>query len=106
MKLLLNFTGIIVILGLIFLISWDRKYIPWKTVLRAVIIQFVIALLLVKIPIGKTIVSVLSDSVTAVINCGQEGLSFVFGSLADSASLGGIFIVQTQIGRASCRERV
>ena len=95
MKLLLNFTGIIVILGLIFLISWDRKNIPWKTVLRAVIIQFVIALLLVKIPIGKTIVSVLSDGVTAVINCGQEGLFFVFGSLADSASLGGIFIVQT-----------
>lgn len=37
----------------------------------------------------------LSDGVTAIINCGQEGLSFVFGSLADSASLGGIFIVQT-----------
>ena len=95
MKLLLNFIGIIVILGLIFLLSWDRKNIQWKTVLRAVVIQFVIALLLVKIPIGKTIVSVLSDGVTAIINCGQEGLSFVFGSLADSASLGGIFIVQT-----------
>ncbi len=95
MKLLLNFIGIIVILGLIFLLSWDRKNSQWKTVLRAVVIQFVIALLLVKIPIGKTIVSVLSDGVTAVINCGQEGLSFVFGSLADSASLGGIFIVQT-----------
>ena len=95
MKLLLNFIGIIVILGLIFLLSWDRKNIQWKTVLRAVVIQFVIALLLVKIPIGKTIVSVLSDGVTAVINCGQEGLSFVFGSLADSASLGSIFIVQT-----------
>ena len=37
MKLLLNFTGIIVILGLIFLISWDRKYIPWKTVLLSLI---------------------------------------------------------------------
>ena len=61
MKLLLNFIGIIVILGLIFLLSWDRKNIQWKTVLRAVVIQFVIALLLVKIPIGKTIVSVLSD---------------------------------------------
>lgn len=75
MKLLLNFIGIIVILGLIFLLSWDRKNIQWKTVLRAVVIQFVIALLLVKIPIGKTIVSVLSDGVTAIINCGQEGLS-------------------------------
>lgn len=95
MKLLLNLIGIVVILGLIFLLSWDRKKIPWKTVLRAVLIQFVIAILLVKIPIGKTIVSVISNGITAIINCGQEGLSFVFGSLADSASLGGIFIVQT-----------
>ncbi|MFG6369633.1 MAG: NupC/NupG family nucleoside CNT transporter [Lachnospiraceae bacterium] len=95
MKLLLNLIGIVIILGLIFLLSWDRKNIPWKTVLRAVLIQFVIAVLLVKIPIGKTIVSVISNGITAIINCGQEGLSFVFGSLADSASLGGIFIVQT-----------
>ncbi|MDE7324347.1 MAG: NupC/NupG family nucleoside CNT transporter [Lachnospiraceae bacterium] len=95
MKLILNLIGIIVILGLIFLLSWDRKNIPWKTVLRAVVIQFILAVLLVRVPIGKTIVSVLSDGVTAVINCGQEGLSFVFGSLADSASAGSIFIVQT-----------
>ena len=95
MKLILNLIGIIVIIGLIFLLSWDRKNIKWKTVLRAIVIQFIIAVLLVKVPIGKTIVSVISDGVTAIINCGQEGLSFVFGSLADSASLGGIFIVQT-----------
>jgi len=95
MKLLLNLIGIVVILGLIFLLSWDRKRIPWKIVLRAILIQFVIAILLVKIPIGKTIVSVISNGITAIINCGQEGLSFVFGSLADSTSLGGIFIVQT-----------
>ena len=95
MKLLINLIGIVIILGLIFLLSWDRKSIPWKTVLRAILIQFVIAVLLVKIPIGKTIVSVISNGITAIINCGQEGLSFVFGSLADSTSLGGIFIVQT-----------
>ncbi len=42
------------------------------------------------------VVSAISDGVTAVINCGQNGLSFVFGSLADSsASTGSIFIVQT-----------
>lgn len=95
MKLLINLIGIVIILGLIFLLSWDRKSIPWKTVLRAILIQFVIAVLLVKISIGKTIVSVISNGITAIINCGQEGLSFVFGSLADSTSLGGIFIVQT-----------
>ncbi len=95
MKLILNLLGIAVILGLTFLLSWDRKNIRWKAVIRAVVIQFVIAVLLVKVPIGRTIVSVVSDGVTAIINCGQEGISFVFGVLADGASTGSIFIVQT-----------
>lgn len=95
MKLILNLLGIAVILGLTFLLSWDRKNIRWKAVIRAVVIQFVIAVLLVKVPIGRTIVSVVSDGVTAIINCGQEGISFVFGVLADGASIGSIFIVQT-----------
>ena len=96
MKAFLNLLGIVVVIGLIFLISWDRKNIRWKAVGKAIIAQFVIAILLVKVPVGKMVVSAISDGVTAVINCGQNGLSFVFGSLADSsASTGSIFIVQT-----------
>lgn len=96
MKYVLNLLGIVVVLGLVFLLSWDRKNIKWKAVGKAILVQFVVAVLLVKVPIGKKIVSVLSDGVTAIINCGQDGLSFVFGSLADSgASTGSIFIVQT-----------
>lgn len=95
MKFILNLLGIVVVIGLIYLLSWDRKSIRWKEVGKAIIIQFIIAVLLVKIPVGKMIVSILSDGVTAVINCGQQGLSFVFGSLADSVSIGNIFIVQT-----------
>lgn len=94
MKILLNLLGIAIVLGIIFLISWDRKNIQWKSVLKALIVQFVIAIILVKLPIGKKIVSIVSDSVTSVINCGQDGLSFVFGSLAD-ASVGHVFVVQT-----------
>lgn len=96
MKYALNLLGIVVVIGLAFLLSWNKKDIKWKAVIKAVLIQFVIAILLVKVPIGKQIVSVLSDGVTAVINCGQDGLSFVFGSLADSgASTGSIFFIQT-----------
>ncbi|NBJ92779.1 NupC/NupG family nucleoside CNT transporter [Parablautia muri] len=95
MKFILNLLGILVVIGLIYLLSWDRKNIQWKAVGKAIIVQFIIAILLVKIPIGKMIVSILSDGVTAVINCGQQGLSFVFGTLADSMSIGNIFIVQT-----------
>ena len=53
-----------------------------------------IAVFLVKVPFGRKIVSVASDAVSAVINCGQAGLDFVFGSLADSSVSGSIFIVQ------------
>lgn len=96
MKIILNLLGVFVVLGLAFLLSWNKKEIKWKSVIKAVIIQFVLAILLVKVPIGRQIVSLLSDGVTAVINCGQDGLSFVFGSLADSgASTGSIFFVQT-----------
>ena len=81
MKVFLNLLGIVVVIGLIFLISWDRKNIRWKAVGKAIITQFVIAILLVKVPVGKMVVSAISDGVTAVINCGQNGLSFVFGAL-------------------------
>ena len=94
MKLLLNIVGILVVLAVALLLSWDRKNIPWKTVVKGLVVQFVIAILLVKLPIGRTIVSVVSDAVTAVINCGQSGLNFVFGSLNDGTA-GYIFIVQT-----------
>lgn len=96
MKLILNILGIIVVLCLVYLLSWKRKEIPWKLVGKGLLIQFLLAVLLVKVPIGKQILSALSDGVTAVINCGQEGLNFVFGSLADStASTGSIFMIQT-----------
>lgn len=96
MKVFLNLLGIVVVIGLVFLISWDRKNIRWKSVGKALIAQFIIAILLVKVPVGKMIVSGLSAAVTAVINCGQDGLSFVFGSLADSgAPTGSIFFIQT-----------
>lgn len=93
MKLLLNLIGIFVILALVFALSWNRKQIQWKIVLKGMIAQFLIAILLVKVPIGKLIVSTISNGVTAIINCGADGLSFVFGDLAN-ASFANVFIVQ------------
>ena len=62
---------------------------------KAVIAQFLIAVILVKVPAGRYVVSKVSDAVTSVINCGQDGLSFVFGSLADStAAAGSVFAIQ------------
>ncbi|HHJ7083093.1 TPA: NupC/NupG family nucleoside CNT transporter, partial [Streptococcus pyogenes] len=77
-------------------ISFNRKSVSLSLIGKALIVQFIIALILVRIPLGQQIVSVVSTGVTSVINCGQAGLNFVFGSLADSgAKTGFIFAIQT-----------
>ena len=43
MKLVLSILGIVVILGLLWLLSWDRKNINWKLVIKAVIVQAILA---------------------------------------------------------------
>lgn len=81
MKLILNVIGIVIVLAICWLISWDRKSIRWKVIAKALLAEFIIALLIVKIPIGQKIITAMSDGLTAVINCGNEGLTFVFGDL-------------------------
>ena len=96
MKIFISIFGIIVVLGFMYLLSSNKKEIPYKTVIKALGIQFVIAFLLVKFPLGRLIVEKISDVVTGVLNCGREGLLFVFGSLADGgAPTGFVFGIQT-----------
>ncbi len=96
MKMILNLIGILLVLGIVFLLSYKKKNIRPQIIIKAVIVQFIIALFLVKVPVGKMIVTVVSDAITSVINCGQAGLDFVFGSLADNTAVtGGIFAIQT-----------
>ncbi|WP_438832131.1 NupC/NupG family nucleoside CNT transporter [Streptococcus pluranimalium] len=96
MQFIYSILGILLILGIIYAISFNRKGISFPLVGKALIVQFIIALILVRVPLGQRIVSVVSDGVTKVINCGQAGLNFVFGSLADGgAKTGFIFAIQT-----------
>ena len=94
MQIVLSILGIVVVLGLLWLLSWDRKSINWKMVLKAIVVQFILAFVIIKVPLGQKIVTVLSDGVTAVVNCGRDGLSFVFGDLADSSKMS-VFFVQS-----------
>ena len=88
------FRSIAAVLAICWLISWNRKSVQWKTVAKAFLAEFIIALIIVKIPLGQKIVTVLSNGLTAVINCGNEGLTFVFGDLFDRSKMS-VFIVQS-----------
>lgn len=94
MQLVLGLLGIVVVVGFLWLLSWNRKAINWKLVIKAIVVQFVLAIIIVKVPLGQKLVTILSDGVTAVVNCGKDGLSFVFGDLADSSKMS-VFFVQS-----------
>ncbi|HEP7789572.1 TPA: NupC/NupG family nucleoside CNT transporter [Streptococcus pyogenes] len=96
MQFIYSIIGILLVLGIVYAISFNRKSVSLSLIGKALVVQFIIALILVRIPLGQQIVSVVSTGVTSVINCGQAGLNFVFGSLADSgAKTGFIFAIQT-----------
>ncbi|HEQ8662780.1 TPA: NupC/NupG family nucleoside CNT transporter [Streptococcus pyogenes] len=96
MQFIYSIIGILLVLGIVYAISFNRKSVSLSLIGKALIVQFIIALILVRIPLGQQIVSVVSTGVTSVINCGQAGLNFLFGSLADSgAKTGFIFAIQT-----------
>ncbi|AOR23456.1 NupC/NupG family nucleoside CNT transporter [Clostridium taeniosporum] len=95
MNIVINLIGIVLLLGIMYVLSSDRKSIPHKTILKALGIQFVIAFLLVKFPLGRMIILKISDGVTQVLNYGKDGIGFLFGSLGDAgAPTGFVFAIQ------------
>lgn len=94
MALVLSLLGILVVLGLLWLLSWDRKAIDWKLVIKALVVQFILAIFIVKVPIGQKAVEFVSNGITAVVNCSKDGLSFVFGDLSDGTKMS-VFMVQS-----------
>lgn len=92
MTLLLNIIGIIVVIFGLYLFSENKDEVDKKLIAKASLVQFILAFLLVKFPLGQKVIKVVSDFVTNVLNYGFEGVSFVFGSLADG-SVGDIFAI-------------
>lgn len=94
MTIVLNLLGVGIVLAICWLISWDRKSVKWKTVLKALAVEAVIAWIIVKLPAGQRLITAMSNGITAVINCGNEGLTFVFGDLFDRARMS-VFLIQS-----------
>ena len=94
MVFLQNILGLVVTTALCWLLSWNTKDVKWMTVVKAVIAEFIIAFIIVKIPIGAKALAALSDGISALLNCGADGLEFVFGPLFTDGSRY-VFIVQS-----------
>jgi concentrative nucleoside transporter, CNT family len=83
--------GYVVILGIAFLMSNNRKAINWNLVLRGLAVQLVLAVFILKTEIGKSIFAYLGAGITKLLAFSDEGAKFVFGILVNQEKLREIF---------------
>ncbi len=92
--MLISIVGIIILLGLAFLLSGDKRNINLRVVGSAFLLQLVVAAFVLVVPVGKDILQSMSNGVTQVIDYSKVGIEFLFGGLANAGdSIGFIFAV-------------
>ena len=86
--------GLTSLIFISFLLSNNRKKIQWKTVFISISIQFIIAVLILKISLIQSIFEFISKFFVRIINYTTSGSSFLFSSLVDQQKFTYIFAFQ------------
>ena len=88
----MSIIGVIFLLALGYLCSSNRKAISWRTVGGAFLIQVILAVFVLRTPLGVKALQWLTMRVSDLIGAGEKGISFLFGPLSDGGGgVGWIF---------------
>ena len=90
---LIGIAGIVVILGIAFAFSSNRKAINLRIVSAAFVLQAAIAAIVLYLPWGQRAIDGMSTGVMAVIDFSKAGIDFLFGPLADTNVVGFSFAI-------------
>lgn len=86
--------GMTLLIGLAFLLSTDRKNIPWKTVGLGLLVQFFIALGVLKVAFLKEVFEGLGSFFIRILEYTQTGSKMLLGDFANVELYGFIFVFQ------------
>jgi concentrative nucleoside transporter, CNT family len=87
--------GILAILLFAYLFSTDRKAIRKKTILIGLVLQFIFALLILRVGIGERVMTAAGNAINHLLSYSFVGSEFVFGGLgAKYSKYGMIFAFQ------------
>ena len=81
MERLLSLFGMVVILAIAWALSTDRKAIRARTIVWGLGLQLVLALFVLKTPVGQELFSWVGAKITRVLNLSYVGSEFVFDAL-------------------------
>lgn len=75
--------GIVLILGVAFLMSNNRKAINYRTVVVGLLMQVLLAVFILKTEVGQNLFQWLGDAINTLLGQADKGAQFVFGSLVN-----------------------
>lgn len=73
--------GLVAIVAIAWLLSEDRRAVPWRIVISGALLQIALAAALLKVPLFKDLFLALNDLLLALEQATQAGTRFVFGYL-------------------------
>lgn len=80
-SIFIGILGILLVLGLGFLLSNDKKNINFRAIIVMIVLQILITLFMFKTTIGLKVVESVSNLVATILNFGYDGIDFVLGGL-------------------------
>jgi CNT family concentrative nucleoside transporter len=81
MSILQSAAGLLVFVGIAWLLSENRRCVPWRTVLAGLGLQLALAVILVKLPLSRHLFLVANDIMLSLERATAAGTAFVFGYL-------------------------
>ncbi|MDM5334619.1 NupC/NupG family nucleoside CNT transporter [Ureibacillus composti] len=93
MNILWGIFGILVVVLIAILFSMNRKAINWRTIFGGLAIQLAFAFVVLKWEFGREVLMRISEGIQNLINYANEGITFVFGPLADTEATGFVFAI-------------
>ncbi len=76
----MSLIGLVVMMLVAWLMSAKRNKIPWRVIAGGLMLQFVFALITLKLPQGEAVFRLIGDGFTKLLDYVNEGSGFVFGN--------------------------
>lgn len=81
MSVFIGIVGILLLLGVCYLLSNDKKNINFRAIVVLFVVQLAVTLIMFKTTFGNKIVEAISNGVSHVLMYGHEGIRFILGDL-------------------------
>ncbi|ANY74292.1 pyrimidine nucleoside transporter NupC [Paenibacillus ihbetae] len=86
MKYLIAILGLLVVFGLAFIISNDKRNIRYRPLAVMILLQLILGFVLLNTGVGEYLVRKIANTFDALLGYAGEGIEFVFGGIANEGA--------------------